>query len=97
MPCNGYPFQLLLPLVDTRLRDRDLEPSNLNRAAFLGIHPRQILRWVNSGARLQLATADRLAVRLHTHPGLIWPDYWHHDPDDKSKSAAMKDRHDDDD
>lgn len=51
-------------------------PTFSPRAAALrlDVNVLTIHRWRREG--IPWWTADRLAVRLNTHPSLIWPDYW---------------------
>lgn len=45
-------------------------------ARELGIHRRQVTRWLSEGRRIRLSTADRIATRLGVHPSDIFPDYY---------------------
>jgi hypothetical protein len=48
---------------------------NLKRIAFaLGVHPKQLYRWRESG--LTWVQADKLAIRAGYHPAEIWSEWW---------------------
>lgn len=66
-PAIPRPFSI--DLLEQRLRGRCL----LEEAADLGLHPRQIYRWRQSG--LTERQADELAVRCGFHPAEVWPDW----------------------
>lgn len=46
--------------------------SAKSQAARLGVDDRQIYRWRRAGG-LTDSAADRCAITLGTHPGLVWP------------------------
>lgn len=55
-------------------------PSFTEIAEILGVADRTISRWTN-GQRISETVADRVAIKLGTHPCLIWPEWWANAPD----------------
>lgn len=54
--------------------------SIMEVSRILGIHPRQLHRWLHYG--LTERQADTLAIAAGLHPSLVWPDWWTHAPGD---------------
>jgi hypothetical protein len=50
-------------------------PSNVEIGRLVGVHTRQVQRWVEEGGLTELQ-ADRAACAIRLHPSLIWPDWW---------------------
>jgi len=45
-------------------------------AQRLGVDRQQVYRWRNGKCQLDTWTADRLAIRIGSHPCLIWGQQW---------------------
>ena len=63
-----YPFAALRDVVDPRH-----ERTNLELAELLGVHPRQLRRYMQHG--VTDCAADRVAVRAGVHPAVVWPEW----------------------
>jgi len=57
-------------------RTNPYEPWSIKRMAkIVGVNERTITRW-NGRGQINADYADLVAVRLGTHPGLLWPEFW---------------------
>jgi hypothetical protein len=72
-----------LPFAPLRLicerRHRGWDNAHLTHitktAEVLGVSREVVHRWERHG--VPMVTADRAAVSLGLHPGMIWPEWWH--------------------
>lgn len=63
------------------LRRRAGRPGESLRslAAQLGVSTRTLSRTL-AASEVTASIADRLSIRLHTHPRILWPDHWDPEP-----------------
>lgn len=67
------------PQLDAKFSFRALEIATGHMTAreyarIIGVTMRTIQRWRATG--IPADRADNIAVALHEHPGLVWPDQW---------------------
>lgn len=83
------PTYSALPLIDaiTRSIDSEQPPTFTEIAAILGVADRTISRWA-AGQRISEKVADHAAIKLGTHPCLIWPEWWANAPAEETEEVA---------